>query len=69
MLFMSPNRRVGGTYIAFGADPIGIRVVSYLHSKNWLILTKLAQTHCWEGERSDLIFGDLDLIFKVTPAL
>ena len=33
------------------------------------ILTKLAQTHYWKGEKKWLDFGDLDLIFKVTPAL
>ena len=57
---------------AFGPDPVGIRVASCLHSISWTngwILTKLAQTHYWEGGKKLLDFGDLDLIFKVTPAL
>ena len=33
------------------------------------ILTILAQTHYWEGGKNWLDFGDLELIFKVTPAL
>ena len=43
-----------------------------MQSVSWTsgwILTKLAQTHYWEGRKKRLDFGDLDLIFKVTPAL
>ena len=36
---------------------------------NGWILTKHAQTHYWEGLKKWLDFGDLDLIFKVRPAL
>ena len=36
---------------------------------NWWILTKLTQKHHWDMEKKWLDFGDLDLIFKVTPAL
>ena len=39
-------------HIAFGADPVSVRVASCLHSISWTngwILTKLAQTHYWEG--------------------
>ena len=67
--YVPPNRR-GGGYTAFGADPVG--VAHCLHSTSWTngwILTKLAQTHYWEGGKKWLDFGDLDLIFKVTPAL
>ena len=61
-----------GGHIAFGADPVGVGVASRLHSISWTnrwILTKFAQTHYWEGVKKWLDFGDLDLIFKVTPAL
>ena len=47
-------------------------VASCLHSISWTsgwILTKCAQTHYWDGGKKRLDFGDLDLIFKVTPAL
>ena len=30
-----------------------------------MVLTKLAQKHCWEDAQSWLDFDDLDLIFKV----
>ena len=56
----------GRGHIAFGADPVGIRVASW--TNGW-ILTKLAYTHYWEGGKKWLDFGDLDLIFKVTLAL
>ena len=61
---------VGDIIIAFDTDPVG--VASCLHSIYWTnrwILTKLAQTHYWEGEKKWLDFGDNDLIFKVTSAL
>ena len=50
----------------------GSRRRSLLSTLSWTngwILTKLAQTHYWEREKQWLYFGDLDLIFKVTPAL
>ena len=57
-----PNWRGGGGHTAFGVDPngisVGVRVASCLHSicwTNWWILTKLAQTHDWEGGKSDQI--------------
>ena len=40
--------------------------ISWINSWN---LTKLAQIHHWDGGNKWLDFGDLDLIFKVTPAL
>ena len=52
-----PNRREGG-HIAFGADPVGVGVASCLHSityTNGSILTKLAQTHYWEGVGEEVI--------------
>ena len=69
---MSPNPWGGGGHIAFGADPVGIGVAHCVCSIPWTdrwILTKLAQTHYWEGGKKWLDFGNLDLIFKVTPAL
>ena len=36
---------------------------------NWWSLTKLAQTHYWEGGKKWLDFGYIGLIFKVIPAL
>ena len=59
----------GGEHIAFGADPVDICVASFLHSISWTNgwnLTKLAQTHYWEGGMKGLDFGDLDLIFSNT---
>ena len=44
----------------------------YVHSTSWINrwnLTKLAQIHHCDGGKKWLDFGDLDLIFKVTPAL
>ena len=43
-----------------------------VHSISWINrwnLTKLEQKHHWDGGKKWLDFGDLDLIFKVTPAL
>ena len=43
-----------------------------VHSISWINrwnLTKLAQIHHWHWGKKWLDFGDLDLIFKVTPAL
>ena len=43
-----------------------------MHSISWTngwSLTKLAYTHYWEGRKKWLDIGDLDIIFKVTPAL
>ena len=43
-----------------------------MHSISWINrwnLTKLAQLHHWDGGMKWSDFGDLDLIFKVTPAL
>ena len=43
-----------------------------VHSISWINswnLTKLAQIHHWDRGKKWLDFGDLDLIFKVTPAL
>ena len=43
-----------------------------VHSISWINrwnLTKLAQIHHWDWGKKWLDFGDLDLIFKVTPAL
>ena len=63
---------MGGGCIAFGADPVGVRIASCLHSFFWSnrwILTKLAYTHYWDGGKNWLDFGDLDLIFKVTPVI
>ena len=51
---------------------VHVRVASCLHFIFWTsgwILTKLTQTHYWDGGKKWLDFGDLDLIFKVTPAL
>ena len=49
------GRDAGGEYIAFGADPVS--VAHCLHSisltSGW-ILTKLAQTHYWEGRRKEV---------------
>ena len=59
-----------GGHTAFGVDPIS--VASCLHSISWTngwILTKLAQTHYWEGGKKLLNLSDLEFIFKVTPAL
>ena len=58
---------IEGRHIVFGSNPVGICIIvaSWLHSVFWTsgwILTKLAQTHCFD-------FGDLGIIFKVTPAL
>ena len=64
------STKAKGGHTAFGA--IGICVASCLHSITWTngwILTKLAQTHYWEGGKKCSDFGDRDLIFKVTPAL
>ena len=69
-IIISPSRRVWGTY-CFGVS-VRVRVASCLHSFFWTnrwILTKPAQTHYWDGGKKRLHFGDLDLIFKVTPAL
>ena len=68
----SPHNRRGGEKYCFGADPVGVGVlvVHCLHSvswTNWWSLTKLAQTHYWEGGKKWLDFGDTDLIFKVIP--
>ena len=51
-----PTTEGGGGHSAFGADPVvvGVCVASCLHSisgtKEW-ILTKLAQTHYWDGKK------------------
>ena len=70
---MSPQSKGGREWdIGFDADPVGIRVASCLHFISWTnswIFTKLAQTHYWDWDKKWLDFGDLDLIFKVTPAL
>ena len=71
-LIMSPQLKGSGATYCFGADPIGIHVASCLHSIFWTngwILTKLAHMHYWDGGKKWLDFGDLNLIFKVTPAL
>ena len=72
-IFMFPQPK--GRHTAFGADPIsvgvGVGIAHCLHSISWTnkwILTKLTQTHYWEGGKKWLDFGDLNLIFKVTPA-
>ena len=54
--------------------PVGVGILDghCLHSiswTNWWSSTKLAQTHYWEGGKKWLDFGDIDLIFKVIPAL
>ena len=51
----------GWGHIAFGADPVGIRVAACLHSTciswtNKWILTKLAKTHYWEGGKELIRF-------------
>ena len=49
-----------------------VRIASCLHSvvcTNGCILTKLAQIYNWDGGKKWLDFGDLDLIFNITPAL
>ena len=69
---MSAQPKGGGGHIAFGADPVGVRVAHCLRSISWTsgcILTKLAQTHYWEGGNKWLDFRDLYLIFKFTAAL
>ena len=62
---------VGGTY-CFWCESCR-RLHSFLSASiSWTIgwiLTKLAQTHYWDGGKKWLDFGDLDLLFKVTPAL
>ena len=70
-----PNRR-GGGYILLLVRILSASTLlifdSCLHSITWTnewILTKLVQTHYWAGGKKLLDFGDLDLIFKVTPAL
>ena len=71
-LIMSPPSEGEGWHIAFGGDPIGIGVAHCLHSIYWTnrwILTKLAQTHYWKKGKKWIDFGDLYLIFKVTPTL
>ena len=73
-IFMSPQPKGRGGHTAFGADPVGVgvRVAYCLRSIPWTngwILTKLAQTHYWEGGKKWLDFGDLDRIFKITAAL
>ena len=43
-----------------------------VHSISWINrwnLTRLAQIHQWDWEKKWLDFGDLDIIFKATPAL
>ena len=58
-----------GGHVAFGADPILIRIASCLLSVFWTsgwVLTKLAQTHYLDEGKKLLDFDDLDLIFKVT---
>ena len=70
IMSLQPKGR-GWGHIAFGADPVSVRLASCLHSISWTnkwILTKLAKTYYLEGGNW-LDFGDLDLIFKVTPAL
>ena len=58
-----------GGHIAFGMDPVCVCVASCLHSITWTsgwitCMTKLAQTHYWEGGKKWLDFGDLDLITR-----
>ena len=50
---------------------IGVRIASCLHSTSWTngFWPKLAQTQYWDEGKKWLDFGDLDLIFKVTPTL
>ena len=70
--YLVPPTEGEGEKYCFGADPVGVGVlvVHCLHSvswTNWWSLTKLAQTHYWEGGKKWLDFGDTDLIFKVIP--
>ena len=75
ILSLCPSNRSGGGGggdISFGVDPVGVCIASCLQSISWTngwILTKLAQTHYWDGGKKWFDFGDLDLIFKVTPTL
>ena len=58
---MSPQLKRRGGHIAFGVDPVSVRVASCLHSFSWTnawILTKLAQTHYWDGAKKWLDFSD-----------
>ena len=51
---------------------VRILVGHCLHSISWTnqwSSTKLAHTHYWERGNKSLDFGDIDLIFKVIPAL
>ena len=77
-IFMSPQPKGRGTYCFWCGSrrcwrrrPRCSLSAPYrlkFRTNGW-ILTKLAQTHYWEGRKKWLDFGDLDLIFKVTPAL
>ena len=71
---MSPNPKGRGTYCFWCGSrrrrQRPRRFLSALTSwTNWWILTKLAQAHYWDERKKWLDFGDLDLIFKDTPAL
>ena len=72
--YLVPQTKGEGRNIVLVRNPVGvgILVVHCLHSvsgTNWWGLTKLAQTHYWEGGKKSLDFGDINLIFKVIPAL
>ena len=69
LLCYVPATEEDGGHIAFGADPVGVRIAALHLLNQWVDLTKLAQTHYWEGGKKWLDFGDTDLIFKITPAL
>ena len=66
----SPNQRGGGHMIPSAlASASALLIVCTLSPEPMGGFWPLTQTHYWEGRRKWLDFGDLDLIFKVTPAL
>ena len=82
---LCPHNRMGGGHIAFGADPVGVgvgvrvgvsvgvgvrvRVARCLHSTSWTNWPNFHRHIIGREEKKWLNFGDVDLIFKVTPAL
>ena len=67
-----PNRRGGGDILLMVrilSTSMLLLVCTQAPEPNEWILTKLAQTHYWEGGKKWLDFGDLELIFRVTLAL
>ena len=66
--FWWPWPHFQGTPALFNIRFVGVCIASCLHCVFWTngwILTKLAQTHYWDGGKKWLDFGDFDLIFKV----